>query len=257
MNILLCNDDGIYAPGIWELYQAVKDLGTIHVVAPHAERSAVGHAITVSNPIKISKAYRNDTFFGHAVEGTPADCVKLAVFHLLDQKPDLVLSGINLGQNAGISVIYSGTVSAATEGTILGIPSIAISLNTYTDPHWSTAAKAARYLTQEVAKSGLPSHTLMNVNVPNLPEDQINGYEITKMGPSHYVDYFDQRTDPRGNTYFWMGGDIKQTGDTKGTDLEALKNGYVSISPIYYDLTNYQALPELEKWKLEWEVNGK
>ncbi|HBA82607.1 MAG TPA: 5'/3'-nucleotidase SurE [Verrucomicrobia bacterium] len=251
MKILISNDDGIYAPGIRALYQAVRDLGEIDVVAPIAEQSAVGHAITLSNPIKTNRVYNGGEFFGHAVGGTPADSVKLAVCALLDHRPDLIVSGINLGPNAGISVIYSGTVSAATEGTILGIPSMAISINSFKNPCWDTAAVVARRLALMIQQHGLPEDTLLNVNVPNLPLDQIKGYAVTRMGRSRFVEVFDRRTDPRGNVYYWMDGALEQLGDTEQTDLDALENGYVSMTPIWFDLTNQKALPDLRKWNLD------
>ena len=250
MRILLSNDDGIHAPGIAALYEAVRDLGEIHVVAPSGEQSAVGHAITLSDPIKTKKIFRNGNFFGHAVGGTPADCVKLAACALLEHRPDLVISGINLGPNAGISVIYSGTVSAATEGTILGIPSMAISINTFKDPLWDTAARVARHLAGLVRKTGLPPRTLLNVNVPNLPIEQIRGFMATHMGESRFVETFDRRTDPRGNEYFWMDGELEQYGETAGSDLQALNQGFVSLTPIWFDLTNHTALPVIRNWNL-------
>jgi len=252
MNILLSNDDGIHAPGLHALYEAVRDLGHIHVVAPAGERSAVGHAITLSDPIKTSRVNRGDSFFGHAVVGTPADCVKLAVCALLKEPPDLVLSGINLGPNAGISVLYSGTVSAATEGTIFGLPSLAFSLATFSHPHWETAAQVARTLVKRVLASGLPEDTLLNVNIPNLPLDQIKGFAITRMARSRFMEIFDRRTDPRGNVYYWMDGEMELLGDQDGTDLRALEDGYVSITPIWFDLTRHEAIESLKTWDLSW-----
>lgn len=251
MRILISNDDGIHAQGIRILYDAVKDLGEVHVVAPDAERSAVGHAITLSDPIKSKKVFHDGRFFGYGVGGTPADCVKLAVCGLLDQKPDLVISGINLGPNAGISVIYSGTVSAATEGTILGIPSMAISINTFKEPLWKTAALVARHLAQVVHQKGLPENTLLNVNIPNLPIGDIRGYAVTRMGQSRFVETFDRRTDPRGNVYYWMDGELEQLGDIQGTDMQALNGGFISLTPIWFDLTHHAAIPHLKNWKLD------
>jgi 5'-nucleotidase len=245
MRILISNDDGIHAPGIMALYEAIHDLGEVHVVAPIAEMSAVGHAITISNPLKTQAVSRNGKFFGYGVGGTPADSVKIAVGALLPQRPDLVVSGINFGPNAGIAAIYSGTVSAATEGTILGIPSIAVSLCTYKDPHWETAKQAAREAVKRVQKNGLPANTLLSVNVPNLPWEKVRGYRVTTMGHSRYNETFDRRTDPRGNVYYWMDGDIEPLGDRNGTDLTALDEGYVSISPIWFDLTHREALAQV------------
>lgn len=247
MIILLSNDDGIFAPGIGALYNAIRDLGEVHVVAPHAEQSAVGHAITLSNPIKCKPVERDGHFFGYAVGGTPADCVKLAVYGLLPKRPDLVVSGINLGPNAGISVIYSGTVSAATEGTIIGIPSMAISLATFKDPIWDTPARVARDLVPKLARRGLPPETLLNVNVPNLPFEKIKGYRVTTMGRSRFVEVFHRRTDPRNNVYYWMDGDMELLGDGNGTDIRALEEGYVSLTPIWFDLTHHAVLDDFRK----------
>ncbi len=242
MRILICNDDGIHAPGIEALSRALRDLGDICIVAPAAEQSAVGHAITLANPLRTQKIYKNGEFFGTAVSGTPADCVKLAVYAILEGKPDLIVSGINLGPNAGISVIYSGTVSAATEGTILGIPSMAVSLSTFKDPLWDTAAAYARKLAERVLTKGLPDETLLNVNVPNIPLEAVKGMKLTRMGRSRFVETFDRRQDPRGNVYYWMDGYMKSIGETKETDVQAIDDGYVSLTPIWFDLTHQSAM---------------
>ena len=250
MRVLLSNDDGIYAPGLAALHEALCDVADVSVVAPQAESSAVGHAITIYNPLKTKEVYRNGSFFGYAVDGTPADCVKLAVSALLPEPPDFVISGINLGPNVGISVIYSGTVSAATEGTILGIPSMAISLSTFTEPIWDTAKWVARQMLERLAEHGLPEGTLLNVNVPNIPQSLVKGTRVTRMGRSRFVETFERRTDPRGNTYYWMDGEIKLLEDPAETDMNAVADGYISLSPLGFDLTHYAALPHLEKWQL-------
>ena len=251
MNILISNDDGIHAPGIMTLYNAVKDLGDVHVVAPDSERSAVGHAITLSDPLKTIEVYRDGSWFGHAVSGTPADCVKLAVCGLLENPPDLILSGVNFGANTGISIIYSGTVSAATEGTILGIPSVAVSLTTFTDPIWETAAHVARVIALQTARHGLPADTLLNVNVPNLPVDQLKGYAVTRMGRSRFVETFEKRSDPRGNIYYWMDGEMELLDGGADTDVQAVLDGYVSLSPIGLDLTRHDGLDVLRQWEFQ------
>ncbi len=244
MRILISNDDGIHAPGIHALYDAVKDLGDITVAAPDTERSAVGHAITLSDPIKCREVEKNGEFFGYAIGGTPADCVKLAIYSLLDEKPDLVISGFNLGQNVGISVIYSGTVSAATEGTILGIPSIAISLCTFTEPIWETPQKVIRTLIERFKTTGLPPETLMNVNVPNIPFDRIKGYRTTTMGRSRFEEIFHKRTDPRGRAYYWMDGEMSLYDGQQDTDVQAVDEHFVSLTPLWFDLTHYQVMDE-------------
>lgn len=248
MRVLISNDDGIHAPGIAALYEAIRDLAEVHVVAPEAERSAVGHAITIYNPLKTKKIYKDGHFFGYAVDGTPADCVKLALSALLPEPPDFVISGINLGPNAGISVLYSGTVSAATEGTVLGIPSMAISLNTFADPLWDTAKHVARDLLLRLQVDGLPKDTLLNVNVPNIPYEELQGSQITRMGRSRYIETFERRTDPRGNEYYWMDGEMALLEDPEATDVHALESGFVSLTPLGFDLTKHAALPHFEKW---------
>jgi len=185
MKILLSNDDGIHARGISVLHKALGGLGELHVVAPDTERSAAGHAITLTDPIKAINVEKNDQLFGTAVSGTPADCIKLALCLLMkDAHPDLVVSGINLGSNTGISVLYSGTVSAASEAVILGVPGIALSLCTYQDPHWDTAEKVATEIVAKVLENPLPDGTLLNVNIPNIPHSELKGMKAARMGRS-------------------------------------------------------------------------
>ncbi len=254
MRILISNDDGIHAPGIAALHAALRDLGETHVVAPDAERSAVGHAITLSDPIKARRVRCDAGFEGYAVGGTPADSVKLAVCALLPAPADLVVSGVNLGPNAGISILYSGTVSAATEGTILGIPSMAVSLATYAaNPHWDTAGRVARRLARRLMAHPLPRGVLLNVNVPNRPYAELAGYAVTRMADSRFVETFDRRADPRGNIYYWMDGYIELTDRREGSDLDALERGYVTLTPIHFDLTHAPSLETLRGWNLDGE----
>ena len=247
MRILLCNDDGIQAPGIHALHGAVQDLGEVVVVAPNGERSAISHGITLTKPLHARPWPPGGPAFGTAISGTPADCVKLAVSLLLDPKPDLILSGINLGPNAGISVLYSGTVSAATEGPLMGIPSMALSLDTFHDPNWDTAARVSRHLVEQVVggKLRIAPDIFWNVNIPNLPYEKLAGLRITRMGASRFVEKYEERHDPWGNPYYWMTGELYETGDMKGTDLEALREGYVSLSPIGFDHTEHAAIHTL------------
>ena len=247
MRILLCNDDGIQAPGLHALQNAVKDLGEIHVIAPDRERSAISHGITLTKPLRTRPWPNRDATFGTAVSGTPADCIKLAVSLLLDPKPDLILSGINLGPNAGISVLYSGTVSAAAEGPIMGIPAIALSLDTFHEPNWETAARVSRHLVEQVISGQfvIPPETFWNVNVPTRPYDQLAGLRITRMGASRFVEKYERREDPWGNPYYWMNGELYEKGEMAGTDLEALRENYVSLSPIGLDRTAHAALDTL------------
>ena len=248
MKILLTNDDGIFAKGIEVLHKHLSKDHEVLVVAPETEQSAVGHAITLTDPLLVKPVDRNGTFFGYAVKGTPADCVKLAVNELVDQQPDLVVSGINLGANVGINVIYSGTVSAATEGAILGLPSIAISINTFRDPDFEPAARFARLLANQVHKYGLPAHTSLNVNVPAIPENEIKGVRVTRQGVTRFVDSFDRRVDPRENVYYWQCGSTPPLEEDDDTDASALARDYISITPIHHDLTNYDFLRSLRSW---------
>ncbi|MFQ5639918.1 MAG: 5'/3'-nucleotidase SurE [bacterium] len=250
IKILLTNDDGINAPGLFALYHQMKSLGDVTVVAPDGEQSAVGHAITLSDPLRVWSYEKNGESFGYAVNGTPADCVKIAHWALLDRKPDLLVSGINLGSNTGINVIYSGTVSAATEGTILEIPSFAISLTTFTDPDFTYAAKFARSLSERVLENGLPQGTFLNVNVPPIQENEIQGVQITRQGKAIYRERFDKRVDPHNRVYYWLTGQKVKLEQDRDVDDRAILDNKVSITPIHYDLTNYKYMDELTAWNI-------
>ena len=219
------------------------------MVAPDAERSAVGHAITTLTPLRVKEFRRGSQLQGYAVDGTPADCVKIAIGSILkDQKVDLVVSGINLGSNTATNVIYSGTVSAATEARILGVPSIAISLGTFVEPRWGYAAAFGRRIAAAVLEHGLPPKVLLNVNVPNLPRSQIKGVKITRQGDSAFLDDFAIREDPRHQPYYWLAGTYLMEDEDPDTDGWAVRNGYVSITPVSFDLTAYHALSEVAGW---------
>ncbi len=251
--ILVVNDDGIYAPGIASLAEEMKKIGEVIVVAPLSEQSAVGHAITLLSPLRVTKCDKNGDFFGFGVSGTPADCVKIAYWALLkERKPDLVVSGINHGSNTGINVLYSGTVSAATEGTILGVPSIAFSLATYEPADFSFAAKFAGKLALKVLNNGMRPATYLNVNIPAIPEDQIKGIEITRQGMAMYRENFDMRVDPHKKTYYWLTGQkVNLDQEPPDADDIAILNNKISITPIHYDLTHYESLDELRSWDFE------
>ncbi|MAE69389.1 MAG: 5'/3'-nucleotidase SurE [Gemmatimonadetes bacterium] len=246
MRILVTNDDGIHAPGLRALAEAVEDLGTVHVVAPAVERSAVGHAITLFEPLWIERMHDGDKELGVAVSGTPADCVKLAIQALLPEPPDLVLSGINRGANTGTNVLYSGTVSAATEGTILGIPSIAISIASFEFRDYEPSIWVARELVRDLREHGLPRGTLLNVNMPPLPRGEIRGVRYTRQGRARYVENFIERTDPRNRTYYWMEGEKEDRPEPPGSDETAVAEGFISICPIHYDLTDWAMLRSME-----------
>jgi 5'-nucleotidase len=247
-SILVSNDDGIDAPGIYALVQELRKVGDVVVVAPDKQQSAVGHAITMNFPLRAKEVKKDGSFFGYAVEGTPADSVKLAVKALLKKKPDLVVSGVNHGANTAISIIYSGTVSAATEGTILGIPSIAVSLTTYGPPDFRYAAKFSRKLAQLVLKKGLPQGTLLNVNVPAVPEKEIRGVRVTRQGQAVWNDTFDVRRDPTNKEYYWLTGNLEEDDEGPEFDQSCVRDNYVSVSPIHYDLTDYTMLKSMEQW---------
>lgn len=250
LQVLLTNDDGINAPGLTALYHEMKHLGEVIVVAPDSEKSAVGHAITLSDPLRVWPFEKNGEFFGYAVNGTPADCVKIAYWALLEHKPDLIVSGINPGSNTGINVIYSGTVSAATEGTILGIPSFAISLTTFKKPDFTYAAKFARKLSKVILEKGLPKGTFLNVNVPPLKENEIKGVVITRQGLAVFKEKFDKRVDPQNRIYYWLTGTKIMIEEDSHIDDRAILENKVSITPIHYDLTNYKFLNELKTWDI-------
>jgi 5'-nucleotidase len=221
----------------------------VTVVAPDAERSAVGHAITTLLPLRVKEFRRGRQMLGYAVDGTPADCVKIGVGPLFQGAVDLVVSGINLGSNTATNIIYSGTVSAATEARILGIPSIAISLDALVEPRWSYAASLGRRVAAAVLAHGLPERVLLNVNVPNLPRSKIKGIKVTRQGNSAYVEDFAIREDPRRQPYYWLAGSYENQDQDPDTDSWALANGYVSVTPISYDLTAHSALHEIAAWK--------
>lgn len=251
MRILVSNDDGIFAPGIKALAETLATEHEVYVVAPDRERSANGHALTLHKPLRAEEV---EIFKGvkgaWQVNGTPSDCVKLAVGAMFDFMPDAVVSGINRGQNMGTDVMYSGTVSAAMEGNILGIQSIAVSLASFSDIHYQTAADFALLLTREMEKNKLPTKTLLNVNVPAVPNEELKGAKITKLGVHRYIDVFEKRTDLRGKHYYWFAGESMQYEDEEDTDIVAVKENYISVTPIHYDLTNHSFLPDLKSWDI-------
>ena len=248
--ILVTNDDGIYTDGIYWLWEAVKDFGNALVVAPDTEKSAVGHAITITNPLRTKYMNRKGGFSGYAVNGTPADCVKIAVRSILKSPPDLVVSGINYGANVGTNVIYSGTVSAATEGTFLGIPSVAVSIDSHHPEDFKPAMDITQNTLNKVLEFSLPEGTLLNVNVPDIPGTKIKGTRITTQGNAYFKDRFEKREDPRGNIYYWMTGESIDPDSSGNTDNWALKDGYISVTPIHYKLTNKTFMSDLESWEI-------
>ncbi len=237
MKILLTNDDGIHAPGLFALHEALKSDHDLHVIAPELEMSAVGHAITLADPIRVKPVHKKGIFFGYAVNGTPADCVKIAVQEILDPPPNIILSGINWGNNVGVNILYSGTVSAATEGAFLGIPSAAISLGLQPEQDFSFAARFSRNIIRILTESGLKDGTALNVNIPPVSPEKISGVCLARQGTSRFKERFEKRRDPRGNVYYWLSGETFIENGNPDNDSAALKQNKITITPIHYDLT--------------------
>lgn len=248
MKILLTNDDGINAKGIHALINELNTIAEIYVAAPGIERSGTGHSITVFDPIKAVEMKIPGIKKGWLVSGTPVDCVKLALSRLINDRIDLVVSGINHGSNLGTDVLYSGTVSAAAEGVIMGSPSISVSLDSYRDDvDFGFSAQFTRRVIQAVMPEGIEKTTLLNINVPLLEPDIIKGVRITKLGSRNYDNLFEERLDPRGNIYYWLGGGIVQEEQHEDSDVYAVDEGYISITPIHLDLTDYRLMERYRK----------
>lgn len=251
MKILLTNDDGIHAEGIQALIKAISQIAEVVVVAPDRERSASGHAITVHHPLRVEENKFGE-IKGYAVDGTPSDCVKIAISALLEEPPDLVISGINRGPNLGTDVLYSGTVSAAIEGIIMNVPAIAMSLAAYENVDYTFAAEFAGKVAKSILQKPLPLNTILNINVPPLPKELIDGIAITKLGERKYENIFEKRKDPRGRTYYWLGGDVLEcqchTPEEISCDVSAIRNNMISITPIHFDLTDYRLIEKLMEW---------
>ena len=247
MRLLLTNDDGIYAKGLSALYEELCQEADCLIVAPEIEQSAVGHAITISRPLMVRRAMKNGNFLGYAVLGTPADCVKIGIKELSDKPVDMVISGINRGANVGINVIYSGTVSAATEAVIMGIPSLAVSLDTRKDADYTFAAQFARKMVRIFIDNPELRSTAINVNIPALPREKIKGVAVVRQGRGNIIEHFEKRIDPRENIYYWISGESQSALDEKDTDVSALAAGFITITPIQYDLTKHDMLGTLSK----------
>ncbi|BBO17453.1 5'/3'-nucleotidase SurE [Candidatus Brocadia pituitae] len=249
MHLLLTNDDGIYAPGIAALKQNIQDLGHVTVVAPDVEQSGVGHSITFSHPLRVREVQANNQRIGYGVNGSPADCVKLAIYEVMEQRPDVVISGINMGSNVGIHILYSGTVAAAVEAAIMGYPSIAVSFEIsgrYDDIH--SAAKIARSVIERILTHKLPKGSLLNINIPSIPPDQIKGIKVTRQYAQDFQENFEKRTDPSGRSYYWLLGTDKTRHREEDTDIHAINEGYISITPLRYDLTDYTMQKKIVDW---------
>jgi 5'-nucleotidase len=251
--ILITNDDGVTAPGIRNLVEAVKDLGKIIVVAPDKAQSGMGHAITIGQPLRMTKVEIFEGIEAWQVSGTPVDCVKLAVDKILHGKPDLCLSGINHGANHSINVIYSGTMSAAMEASIESIPSIGFSLLDYSyEADFTTARHYVRQIVSSLITKKLDKHFLLNVNIPAIALELVKGVKVCRQAYAKYEEDFEERKDPSGKKYYWLTGEFLNFDKGKDTDVWALNNNYVSVVPVQFDLTNYKIKSQLEKnWKLK------
>lgn len=249
--ILVTNDDGITAPGIKSLIEAAKTLGKVVVVAPDKPQSGMGHAITIGNPLRMNKVDLFGDIEAWQTSGTPVDCVKLAVDKILHRKPDLCISGINHGANHSINVLYSGTMSAAMEAAIEGIPSIGFSLMDYDhEADFSPSIYYATKIIKTVLENKFEKHLLLNVNIPSVPKDKIKGIKICKQAYAKYKEEFDERNDPHGKKYYWLTGEFVNYDKDKDTDVWALKNNFISVVPVQFDLTNYILKKHLEKKNL-------
>jgi 5'-nucleotidase len=244
MQILLSNDDGYQAPGLSALYAAISEIAETVVVAPDRDRSGASNSLTLEQPIRA----QNTSSGFISVEGTPTDCVHLAITGLLASEPDMVVSGINAGANMGDDVIYSGTVAAATEGRFLGYPAIAVSLASYTPRYFDTAARVTAELVQRLRERPIASDSILNVNVPDLPFDELQGTLATRLGHRHKAEPVVKSEDPRGRPIYWVGPAGAEQDAGPGTDFHAVRNGYVSVTPLQVDLTRHQALPGLAAW---------
>jgi 5'-nucleotidase len=247
MHIMVTNDDGIQAPGILALAVALRELGEVTVVAPDRERSAAGHSLTLHSPLRVFEL--REGFY--AVDGTPTDCVNMGIHTLLPFRPDLVVSGINHGANLGDDITYSGTVAAAMESTLMGIPAMAVSLASFNRAgNFPAAAAVAVRVGRQVLANGLPADTFLNVNVPDCPEAEMNPPLVTRQGKRSFVGKIVDKTDPRGRKYYWIGSEEPDFNDEEGTDFYALNRRHVSVTPLHLDMTNYESMKILAGWKL-------
>ena len=249
MNILITNDDGIYAPGLEALYKHLTARHNVAVIAPDREQSAIGHAITLNEPLRANKLSINGAFQGYAVSGTPADCIKMGVLEILDSKPDMVISGINPGANVGVNINYSGTVAAAKEATLYGILAMAVSIHSRDVQYYDEAAIFIEKLAEQLFVSRLPFGTFLNVNIPNRPLKEIAGIRISRLDLEFFPEFIDKRLDPRKRTYYWQGCDSLPAGKSTDIDGSALCEDFISITPIKCDQTDYSVLEDMKGWE--------
>lgn len=251
--ILVVNDDGIASPGIFALVKAMKSIGNVVVMAPDKPQSGVGHAITLNSTLRMQKTSYHGVEHEYALSGTPVDCVKMATDKILHRKPDICVSGINHGSNISLNVLYSGTMSAALEGAIDGIPSIGFSLMDYSiDADFTASQEIAKVLAKQVLSNGLPPHVCLNVNIPPLKLTEIKGIRMSRQAKATWKERFDERKDPYGNSYYWLTGEfIGLEKEKEDSDVWAVQNNYVSVVPVQFDLTAYDALEGLKNWDMD------
>jgi len=250
--ILVTNDDGISAPGIRALISIMNEIGKVVVVAPNSPQSAMGHAITINSTLQCSKIKIDDgPQEEYSCSGTPADCVKLGINEILKKKPDLCVSGINHGSNASINVIYSGTMSAAIEASVRGVPAIGFSLLDYSlKANFNPTKNIIKTITIKALSEGIPARTALNVNFPNLDQSEIKGIKVCNQANTYWIEKFDKRTNPQGREYYWLTGEFINNDKSEESDEWALKNGYVSVVPVKHDLTNYEVISKIKSWNL-------
>jgi 5'-nucleotidase len=246
--ILVTNDDGIFSKGIRSLIEVAKEFGEVLVVAPDKPQSGMGHAITINNLLRLDKSDLFPNISAYTCSGTPVDCVKIGIYEILKRKPDLVVSGINHGENTSTNVLYSGTMSAAVEGAMENLPSIGFSLADYdSNADFSLSQNIAKEIIQNVLSNGMPKGICLNVNIPKINENEYKGMKVCRAAKAFWEDRFDKRLDQHGNPYYWLTGEFSHNDDGEDTDLFLLKNNYASIVPVQFDMTAYSALDELKK----------
>jgi len=251
MNILVINDDGINSQGLIALAKSLKSLARITIVAPSKQQSAVGHALTIDNPLRVRRENIDNEIIAYSVNGTPSDCAKLALSSLLKEKPDLLISGINYGRNTSVNILYSGTVAAAAEGMLAGVRSIAVSLDSFSlNSNMFSASEHTNKIISQIQNMNFDDNTFLNINIPDLPKEKIKGVRITKMSDSYWTDKYEKRKDPFGRSYFWFAGEYNTMQDGLETDDSALDKGYISISPIHFNFTNSNFIDILKNQKI-------
>jgi 5'-nucleotidase len=247
--ILLSNDDGVLAPGLAALHRAMRGLGDLRVVAPASGASASAHSITIDYPVICQQIHVGEDFYAHSVQGQPADCVKLAIRTLLPRRPDLVVSGINAGENVGIHVLYSGTVAAAAEGALLGCPAVAVSLQSSSEMNFERAGRLARVVVERILETSPQAGWLFNVNIPALRPGWPRGIRVARQSTLPLDDHFERRQDPTGRDYYWLRGGFVSSQDEQETDLQAVREGYIAVTPLRFDLTDEPRLAEMRSWR--------